>query len=112
MLSLIDDLVAGHTEGASGALGLLHALFTLTLHSPCPNQRFRVKNTHIDIRATVMLSSQVQFLHAPNNAFTLMKTAGVSAFGMTGTNAHALMTASSARMQSMDAIIGPRWPIT
>ena len=47
-----------------------------------------------------MLSSQVQFLHAPNNAFTLMKTAGVSAFGMTGTNAHALMTASSARIHS------------
>ena len=77
----------GHTEGSAGIMGVFTAVFCMLQHAGTPNLQFCVINEllNVDDLAVVLPSSVTVTAAQPN---TSQRGAGVSAFGMSGTNAH------------------------
>jgi acyl transferase domain-containing protein len=83
----------GHAEAAAGALGVLKAVLCLQRRCIPPQAGFAVLNPRIDLSGTGM--------RVPTGTVTWGADAGayaaVSSFGMSGTNAHAVLSAAPAQ---------------
>ena len=80
----------GHTEGTAGLMGLLKTVTALSWCSVSPNLHLKQPNTKIEIKpigTKVLLQSEVQSLLVKS----VLLSSGVSAFGMSGTNGHAVL---------------------
>lgn len=81
----------GHLEAAAGMAGLIKVLLALQ-HNSIPGQKnFETPNPHIPWDKI-----DVQVLTKPTDWPAANQIAGVSAFGMSGTNAHAILSAPPA----------------
>lgn len=81
----------GHLEAAAGVVGMIKAALVLA-HRTVPAQpNFRALNPHIDLSGTRLKIADAQ---RPLPATTGSPVAGVSSFGVGGTNAHVLLEAA------------------
>jgi 3-oxoacyl-[acyl-carrier-protein] synthase II len=80
----------GHAEGAAGMAGVIKTVMAMRHGAIPPTLHFTSSNPHVDL-------DQAQ-LEIPTalTAWTGSKIAGVSAFGMNGTNAHVVLSAPEA----------------
>ena len=110
----------GHTEGAAGVVGLLAALLTLEQSGALPNPHARTLNPHVGAALTewgvqrgAACAAVVARARAPAHGLAL---GGASSFGMSGTNAHALVRppVSGAAPRPTDTVLPWRrdrvWP--
>ncbi|ORT59475.1 polyketide synthase [Streptomyces sp. CB03238] len=77
----------GHTEAAAGVLGLLKALLCLHHRRIPPQARFETLNPRIELGDGLTVPRE-----AVNWDPSAGRCAGVSSFGMSGTNAHAVLS--------------------
>lgn len=79
----------GHLEAAAGIAGFIKTVLALH-HGEIPAQlHFRTPNPHLDLEA---LGLRVVTAAEPWPRYSGTATAGVSSFGFSGTNAHAVLT--------------------
>ena len=87
----------GHTEGAAGVMGLLKAVRVLVQRCVPPNLHLNKANDKLELDgfAVTMVSGVVLLVvgAAP---------AGVSSFGMSGTNAHVALEGSEAQQTAAE----------
>ena len=76
----------GHLEAAAGAVGLVKAVTVLEARTLISNLHFNVLNSNIASPSELLLPTTVLPQHG---------ALGVSSFGMSGTNAHAVLTLSN-----------------
>ncbi|MGP3948857.1 type I polyketide synthase [Streptomyces sp. 7N604] len=81
----------GHLEGASGIVGLLKVLLALSRRMLPPSRNFATPNPRVPL-ADVGLSVQRELTPWPHPDRSLL--AGVSSFGMGGTNCHVVVAQS------------------
>ncbi len=92
----------GHTEAAAGALGLIKAMLCLRRRHIPPQAGFDTLNPLIDLTGT-----QITIPTAPTPWGAEAGTyASVSSFGMSGTNAHAILSAMHAAEQPPSSATG------
>jgi amino acid adenylation domain-containing protein/FkbM family methyltransferase len=87
----------GHAEGAAGVAGVLKAMLALERGVLPPSLHFRVPNAHVDWDRLPLrvVDSLRPWPAGPRRA-------GVSAFGFSGTNAHAVLEAAPAAAPAAD----------
>lgn len=78
----------GHLEAAAGVAGVIKAALQLEKRRLLPGLHFRKPNPHIDWE---QLPFEVCREIVPWDAFSPPKAIGVSSFGISGTNAHAVL---------------------
>ncbi|MGW6782384.1 MULTISPECIES: beta-ketoacyl synthase N-terminal-like domain-containing protein [unclassified Streptomyces] len=79
----------GHTESAAGVLGLIKAMLSLRHRAVPPVPHFTTLNPRIDLSGTgLRVPTELEPWPAGAGAY-----AGVSSFGMSGTNAHVVLGA-------------------
>ncbi|SDH74004.1 Ketoacyl-synthetase C-terminal extension [Sinosporangium album] len=89
----------GHTESAAGILGLIKALLCLEQKVVPPQARFDTLNPHIDLTGTaVAVPKQAQPWEGDR--------VSVSSYGMSGTNAYAVLSAAPAPPRLSGAVPG------
>lgn len=78
----------GHLEGAAGAAGLIKAVLALAMEHIPKNLHLRTLNAHIDLDGSslTLASEPVPWPRSSRPRF-----AGVSGFGLSGTNAHVVL---------------------
>ncbi|MEU6177755.1 polyketide synthase [Streptomyces coeruleorubidus] len=82
----------GHTESAAGVLGLLKAMLSLRHRAAPPVPHFTTLNPRIDLAGTgFRVPERLEPWPAGAGAY-----AGVSSFGMSGTNAHVILGGAEA----------------
>jgi acyl transferase domain-containing protein/acyl carrier protein len=86
-----------HLEGAAGIAGVIKVLLSFQQGQIPPNVHFHSPNPYIDWE-----HSPVQVPVAPVAWGTAEKIAGVSSFGISGTNAHVVLAQAPARAKKMD----------
>ena len=78
----------GHLEAAAGVVGLMKATLALVHKKIPPNLHFNSLNPRIDLRdTTFVMPTEIH----PWPASDQGRHAGISAFGMSGTNAHVIL---------------------
>ncbi|MBL9005521.1 MAG: amino acid adenylation domain-containing protein [Myxococcales bacterium] len=78
----------GHLEGAAGAAGLIKAVLALAMERIPKNLHLRTLNAHIELDgSSLVLASEP----VPWPRSTRPRFAGVSGFGLSGTNAHVVL---------------------
>ncbi|SBV93010.1 Amino acid adenylation domain protein [uncultured Alphaproteobacteria bacterium] len=83
----------GHLDAAAGAAGLAKAVLCLQRGQAAPQPHFRQPNPHIDFdRAPVRVARELQPLPPSARPWR----AGVSAFGLSGVNAHVVLSGPTA----------------
>jgi len=97
----------GHLEAAAGVVGLIKAALVLA-HRTVPAQpNFRALNPHIDLSGTRL---KIADARRPLPETTGPPAAGVSSFGVGGTNAHVLLEAAPAQTGSTpEAAVRKPW---
>lgn len=95
----------GHLEAAAGVAGLLKVVLALRRREVPPNLHFSRGNPHIDWAGLpIAVPTNVTPWADPNGR----RLAGISSFGFSGTNAHAIIEeAPDARPAAVDAIDRP-----
>ncbi|MFJ8568484.1 polyketide synthase [Streptomyces sp. NPDC093514] len=89
----------GHTESAAGVLGLIKAMLSLRHRAVPPLPHFTTLNPRIDLSGTgLRIPTELEPWPAGAGAY-----AGVSSFGMSGTNAHVVLGAPEERPQGAPA---------
>ncbi|MDC0708573.1 SDR family NAD(P)-dependent oxidoreductase [Stigmatella sp. ncwal1] len=78
----------GHLEGAAGMVGLLKAALCISHRRLVPSLHFTAPNPHIPFAE---LNLQMQTREGPWPAMDRPLVAGISSFGMGGTNAHVIV---------------------
>jgi len=78
----------GHTEGAAGVAGVIKTVLALQHEEIPPNLHFRRPNPHIPWHE---LAVRVPVQRTPWPRAAAARVAGVSSFGLSGTNAHVLL---------------------
>jgi len=78
----------GHLEAAAGITALIKAALCVERATILPNLHFRELNPHIDLGGTTI---QVPVVTVPWPAEARERVAGVSGFGLNGSNAHVLL---------------------
>eukprot|EP00890_Picochlorum_soloecismus_P001111 jgi/Picsp_1/1/NSC_00001-R1 len=116
-LSAIKSL-HGHSEGAAGCAGLLSSVTVSAMRANIPNNVLRNINTHISHflrkykRSLLHISRQYTPLIARDSQDAGL--AGTSSYGMSGTNAHAIVVSMQNPILSLSApflfILKPFWP--
>ncbi|MFN8075595.1 MAG: SDR family NAD(P)-dependent oxidoreductase [Kineosporiaceae bacterium] len=87
----------GHLEAAAGITGLLKAVLSLRHGAVAPLVHFRTLNPRIELDGTrIALPSAVEEWAAPGTDGGPGRHAGVSSFGMSGTNAHVILAPAPA----------------
>ncbi|MDB5707596.1 MAG: putative non ribosomal peptide synthetase protein [Sphingomonas bacterium] len=76
----------GHTEAAAGIAGVIKVILAMRHETLPPSLHFTTPNHHIDWAA-----SSISVVDAPSP--WAARAAGVSSFGLSGTNAHVIVTA-------------------
>jgi len=79
----------GHLEGAAGIVGLLKAALSIRHREIPPSLNFETPNPDIDLDG---LGLRVQTAHGPWPRPDAPLLAGVSSFGMGGTNCHVVLS--------------------
>ena len=93
----------GHLDGAAGALGLARALLCLSHDSAPPQPFFNAPNPRIDFaRSPVTVARTLSPLAGRGGP----RRAGVSAFGLSGVNAHVVLEAAPPRVARKSARSG------
>lgn len=87
----------GHAEPGSGLIGLLKLACTLRESQAAPNAQLHRPNVHLDPSTTAMCALPTQL--SPLRPQTLQAAGGVSAFGFSGTIAHAVLTVADFTLQ-------------
>lgn len=82
----------GHAEPAAGINGLLHAAFTVALHVQLPLLHLRTLSPHITQAMHGRGSSSAPRQMGPVAAAAAQQHVGVSSFGFSGSNAHAILS--------------------
>lgn len=82
----------GHTESAAGVLGLIKAVLCLRRRQIPPQAQFDTLNPRIDLAGTGMTVPTTTRPWGPEAG----SCASVSSFGMSGTNAHVILSAAPA----------------
>ncbi|WP_394617122.1 SDR family NAD(P)-dependent oxidoreductase [Lentzea sp. JNUCC 0626] len=91
----------GHLEGAAGVAGLLKAVLALRHQEVPPSLNFERPSPDIDFAATnLRVAREVIELEGP-------AVAGVSSFGVGGTNCHVVLTSWAAPEQPESSVDGP-----
>ncbi|MFD4668871.1 beta-ketoacyl synthase N-terminal-like domain-containing protein [Lentzea sp. NPDC058450] len=91
----------GHLEGAAGVAGLLKAILALRHQVVPPSLNFERPSPDIDFAATnLRVVREVVELAGPS-------VAGVSSFGVGGTNCHVVLTSWAAPEQDSSTVDGP-----
>ena len=94
----------GHTEGAAGVIGVLKAATGLQRMQVPPNLHLSELNPKLELEGfSASMPMQMQEL-AMQSAHAC--AAGVSSFGMSGTNAHAVLEATEHHLTSHEALNG------
>jgi acyl transferase domain-containing protein/NAD(P)-dependent dehydrogenase (short-subunit alcohol dehydrogenase family)/acyl carrier protein len=89
----------GHLEAAAGVAGLIKAALVL-MHAEIPRQvHFSTLNPHVSLKGTCLA---VADRHLSWHAGALPRVAGVSGFGVGGTNAHVLLEEAPALAESAE----------
>ena len=83
----------GHTEAAAGIAGLIKTSLMLLKRKLVPSIHFERPNPHIPFRKTC-LHVQNEYSPFPNDVAEKTIYAGVSSFGISGSNAHAILESS------------------
>ncbi len=93
----------GHTEGAAGIAGVIKAVLALNHGEIPPNLHFNTPSPHIpwDDLPFRVPTARTPF---PEGG----RTAGVSSFGMSGTNAHIILAEPSPKIKNQKSEIGHR----
>lgn len=79
----------GHTEAASGVTSLMKLVLSMQHQKIAPNLHFKQLNPRIDLsKIPIILPNTIMPWKRPRSG---KRIGGVSAFGFTGTNAHALV---------------------
>ncbi|MFF2331573.1 beta-ketoacyl synthase N-terminal-like domain-containing protein, partial [Streptomyces sp. NPDC058103] len=106
----------GHLEGAAGIAGLLKVILSITHRRIPPSLNYRSPNPRIPLD-DLALRVQTELTPWPRDDKPL--AAGVSSFGMGGTNCHIVLTEAPARTPSAMAVTKPTadaelvpWPIS
>ena len=82
----------GHTEGAAGIAGLIKAVLAVRRDVLPPQRGFEVLNPRIELQGT-----RLRIIDAPRSwPAAAERIAGVSSFGLSGTNAHVVIAAAAA----------------
>ena len=89
----------GHTEGAAGVIGVLKAILTVSERSGSPNLHLKVVNPKLDMPKECALAMPSTVAPQVNNETP--SSVGVSAYGMSGTNAHVILAGAEATMPSL-----------
>ena len=76
----------GHLEAAAGAVGVVKVMMALQHCAVAPNLHLRVTNPH-----TGTDTCQLQLAATISHIWASKRFDGVSSFGMSGTNSHAVM---------------------
>ncbi|MFI1647766.1 polyketide synthase [Streptomyces avidinii] len=98
----------GHTESAAGVLGLIKAMLSLRHRAVPPLPHFTTLNPRIDLAGTGMrIPTELEPWPAGAGAY-----AGVSSFGMSGTNAHVVLGAPEERPPDAPAAAAAPVPVT
>ena len=85
----------GHTETASGLLGVIKTALLLHNCYVTPNLHFRSLNSSIVLEASRLLSTESA---ATSNMPKQLLISGVSSFGFSGTNAHVVLACEKSAM--------------
>lgn len=94
----------GHTEGAAGVAGLIKAALALKHGAIPPSLHFKEPSPRIPWDALpVAIPTELTPMPAGDGP----RYAGVSAFGITGTNAHIVLESAPARLEPADAAEPP-----
>ncbi len=91
----------GHLEAASGIAGLIKAVLCVERGAIPPNLHFETINPHIDSRIPLEVPTSTRSWPASE------RVAGISAFGLSGTNAHVLVSEAPASPQRQGRTEGP-----
>ncbi|MFJ2116679.1 MULTISPECIES: beta-ketoacyl synthase N-terminal-like domain-containing protein, partial [unclassified Streptomyces] len=94
----------GHLEGAAGIAGLIKALLQLRLRRLVPSLNFATPNPDIPLDE---LNLRVQRESEPWAVSSGPLVAGVSSFGMGGTNCHVVLSASPVPEDDEPSLSGP-----
>lgn len=96
----------GHLEAASGVVGVLKALLCLRERTVPPVANFRTLNPRIDLEGADIRISGQSAVWSPAESGPL---AGVSSFGIIGTNAHAIVGPAPAHLTADVDVARPQW---
>lgn len=96
----------GHTVGASGLASLIKVLLAMQYRQLPPSLNFDTPNRHIDFsQSPLYVQDRLSHWQGPQPL-----TAGVSAFGLIGTNAHLLVQQAPDQAEAADAALPPATP--
>ena len=97
----------GHADAAAGVAGLIKTILALQHGVLPPSLHFSAPNPHVDFTAaSISVISAVQAWPVQEN--DRPRRAGVSAFGIGGTNVHVVLEQAPARLQTASAPISPQ----
>ena len=97
----------GHADAAAGVAGLIKTILALQHGMLPPSLHFSAPNPHVDFTAAAL--NVVDTLQAwPVQENGGPRRAGVSAFGIGGTNVHVVLEQAPARLQAASARISPQ----
>ncbi|EJL94053.1 amino acid adenylation enzyme/thioester reductase family protein [Herbaspirillum sp. CF444] len=96
----------GHADAAAGIAGLIKTILALQHGVLPPSLHFSSPNPHVDFTAaSIGVVGSVQAWPAQESGHP--RRAGVSAFGIGGTNVHVVLEQAPARLQTASATISP-----
>ncbi|MDJ1172316.1 thioester reductase domain-containing protein [Roseofilum sp. BLCC_M154] len=91
----------GHTEGAAGVAGLMKLVLQLQHQQIAPSLHFNEPNPYINwSQHPLQVSTQL----TPWQTHGKSRIAGVSSFGFSGTNAHAILEEAPVKVESQDVL--------
>ena len=89
--------ILGHTEASSGLVGLLKSVLLSIHHHVTPNLHLQSRNPNFGCEQTSLLLSSQVAVHFDN---VVSGVRGVSSFGFSGCNAHAVLSSSVSRLSA------------
>ena len=99
----------GHLEAAAGVVGLIKATLVLQHGEIPPQVHFKRLNPHLALDGTCLRVAQTR---QPWPAMKLPRVAGVSSFGVGGTNAHVILEEAPVLPKVADEAEGAAPPVT
>ncbi len=97
----------GHADAAAGVAGLIKTILALQHGVLPPSLHFSEPNPHVDF-TTASISVVGSAQAWPDHGDARPRRAGVSAFGIGGTNVHVVLEQAPARVQPVSELVAPQ----